>query len=330
MTFNKLPKNAQFAVEAVRAAGVLARTIQRDMAANKMQKEDRSPVTVADFAGQAVVAKLLHDADSDAVLVAEEGAAELRAANDNGMVDAIAKYAGTICGSSKPNDVLNWIDIGQAEPGAAFWTLDPIDGTKGYIRGDQYAVALAYIEDGTIQAGALSCPNLGADCSTNSIGAGTVLVAVRGKGAWFAPLEGAAELRPLKVSPERDIKKARMLRSFESGHTNVDEIGEFSKMLGIEAKPVALDSQAKYAVLAAGHGELLLRLLSPSKPDYREMIWDQAAGAIVTEEAGGRITDLSGKALDFTQGRRLMNNRGICATNGALHDEVLAALATLE
>ena len=55
-----------------------------------------------------------------------------------------------------------------------------------------------------------------------------------------------------------------------------------------------MDSQAKYAVLAAGGGDVNLRLLSPSRPDYREKIWDQAAGSIVVEEAGGRVSDLNG------------------------------------
>ncbi len=92
------------------------------------------------------------------------------------------------------------------------------------------------------------------------------------------------------------------------------------------APPIGMDSQAKYAVLAAGEGDVLLRLLSPSRPDYREKIWDQAAGSIVIEEAGGRITDLDGKPLDFSHGRTLAKNRGILATNGHLHDAVLAAL----
>ncbi len=87
-----------------------------------------------------------------------------------------------------------------------------------------------------------------------------------------------------------------------------------------------MDSQAKYAVLAAGEGDVLLRLISPSRPDYREKIWDQAAGSIVIEEAGGRITDLDGKPLDFSHGRTLAKNRGILATNGHLHDAVLARL----
>ena len=88
-----------------------------------------------------------------------------------------------------------------------------------------------------------------------------------------------------------------------------------------------MDSQAKYAVLAAGDGDVLLRLISPSRPDYREKIWDQAAGSIVIEEAGGRITDLDGKPLDFSHGRTLAKNRGILATNGHLHDAVLAGAA---
>jgi 3'-phosphoadenosine 5'-phosphosulfate (PAPS) 3'-phosphatase len=91
-----------------------------------------------------------------------------------------------------------------------------------------------------------------------------------------------------------------------------------------------MDSQAKYAVLAAGEGDVLLRLLSPSRPDYREKIWDQAAGSIVILEAGGRITDLDGKALDFSHGRTLAHNRGILATNGHLHDAVLAALRSID
>jgi 3'(2'), 5'-bisphosphate nucleotidase len=87
-----------------------------------------------------------------------------------------------------------------------------------------------------------------------------------------------------------------------------------------------MDSQAKYAVLAAGAGDLLLRLLSPKQPNYREKIWDQAAGSLVVEEAGGRISDLDGHPLDFTTGRSLSHNRGVVASNGYLHEVALHAL----
>ena len=67
-------------------------------------------------------------------------------------------------------------------------------------------------------------------------------------------------------------------------------------------------------------------MLSPEKPEYREKIWDQAAGSIIVEEAGGMVTDLDGRKLDFGQGQSLSKNRGICASNGKVHDQILKAL----
>jgi 3'(2'), 5'-bisphosphate nucleotidase len=80
-------------------------------------------------------------------------------------------------------------------------------------------------------------------------------------------------------------------------------------------------------VLARGEAEVYLRM--PTSADYRENVWDHAAGAIVIEEAGGRVSDVDGRALDFTAGRKLLRNRGIVATNGRLHEAVLAAIRAL-
>jgi 3'(2'), 5'-bisphosphate nucleotidase len=74
----------------------------------------------------------------------------------------------------------------------------------------------------------------------------------------------------------------------------------------------------------------MLRMLSAKQPDYREKIWDQAAGSLILEEAGGKISDLTGAALDFTTGRTLSKNRGILASNGILHSFALEALNELE
>jgi 3'(2'), 5'-bisphosphate nucleotidase len=76
--------------------------------------------------------------------------------------------------------------------------------------------------------------------------------------------------------------------------------------------------------------ELLFRLISPKSPDYEEKIWDQAAGALIVEEAGGKISDLDGKALDFTQGRTLNNNRGVLASNEILHEDALEAIRSVK
>lgn len=314
----------QVAIDAVRQAARLTRSVQQELAGH-ITKDDKSPVTVADFGAQAVVAKRLAEAFPGAPLVGEEDAAALRAPEHGETLDAVTRFVQHIVPEATPESVCTWIDRGNAEPGSRFWTLDPVDGTKGFLRGDQYAVALALVVDGRVQLGALACPNLTGGRHTQPGGEGTLVIAVRGEGAWMAPIEDGPLAR-LHVSAITAPREARLLRSFEAAHTNVDQMSVLAQAMGAEAKPVCMDSQAKYAVLAAGHGDVLFRLLSPKQPDYRERIWDQAAGSIIVEEAGGRITDLSGAELDFGQGTTLAKNRGVLATNGHLHDAALDAL----
>jgi 3'(2'), 5'-bisphosphate nucleotidase len=322
----------QFALEAVRQASLLVRQVQVEMVSPALTKDDRSPVTVADFASQALIGRMLGEAFPNDPLVGEEDSAALRAPSESATLAQVTHFVARLAKEATPSAVCAWIDRGCASPARRFWTLDPIDGTKGFLRGDQYAVALALIEDGQVQVGVLGCPNLKdgflPDFSELLFrnGCGSLAVAVRGGGAWVTALEGTDSFTRLCVSSQLDAAHARILRSFESGHTNISQIDLFAQALGVQAKAVRMDSQAKYAVLAAGQGELYLRLLSPNQPNYREKIWDQAAGALIIEEAGGCVTDLDGKPLDFTAGRELSHNRGILASNRHLHS---AALQTL-
>ena len=257
----------------------------------------------------------------------EESSSLLRSDEGEALLTTVVGHVRTFVADASAEAVCDWIDRGRGEPNDSFWTLDPIDGTKGFLRGDHYAVALAKIEGGRVVMGGLACPRLGARGELD--GTGAVYVAVRGKGTWAGPLDGDGSWTQIRVSDEDRVQHGRLLRSVDAGHTNRGQVDDVSQLLAIEAPAVGLDSQAKYAVLSSGGAEILLRLLSASRPNYRELIWDQAAGAIVLEEAGGRITDLDGAALDFSVGRRLENNRGICATNGRLHARVLEAVATL-
>ena len=87
---------------------------------------------------------------------------------------------------------------------------------------------------------------------------------------------------------------------------------------------IRIDSQCKYAAVARGDASIYLRM--PTRKDYREKIWDHAAGMLVVEEAGGRVTDVKGHPLDFTRGRTLDANRGVVATCGPIHDEVIGVV----
>lgn len=320
--------DVRFAIDTVRQAGELARNVQQELASHALAKEDRSPVTVADFAVQALAGCLVQQTYPHEPLVAEEASEALRTAEGKETLDKVNHFVGKYLAYATPETVCDWIDRGNSGGATSMWVLDPVDGTKGFLRGEQYAVALAYIVNGEVRVGALACPNLTDAYKPEPGGPGTVIAAIRGEGTWAAPML-SGDFRQLKVSGRDNIRDARVLRSVEAGHTNVDRLSALMEDMGVEAEPVRMDSQAKYAVLADGRGDLLFRLLSKKQPDYKEKIWDQAAGSIVTEEAGGTITDLSGKPLDFSTGTTLANNSGVLASNGKLHDEALEALAKI-
>lgn len=316
----------KFALYAVRQAAQLVQQVQSELVSPALTKADRSPVTVADFASQALISRLLMQSLPGDALVAEEDAHALRQPEAEKTLAQVTHFVKRFAPEAEPEEVLAWLDYNRVDTAGRFWALDPIDGTKGFLRGDQYVVALALVEAGQVQIGVLGIPNLVDAYRNVPDGPGSLVVASRGQGTWCTALSEPGDFIQLHVSGRSNPAEARVLRSFESGHTNTDQITEFSHALGIQAEPVRMDSQAKYAVLAAGKGELLLRLLSPAQQDYREKIWDQAAGSLVLEEAGGRITDLDGKALDFTTGRALIHNRGVLASNDKLHPAALEGL----
>ena len=331
----------RFAISAVREAAQLVRRVQSEMVAGSkdngsinnsaLAKDDKSPVTVADFAAQALVGKRLSETFPEMGFVGEESAEALRTPDGKPMLDQITYFVRQVIPDATGAQVCEWIDRGAGDPTDEFWTLDPVDGTKGFLRGDQYAVALGFIRAGVVRVGALGCPELAEGSRADRGGQGSLLVARRGNGTWVGSLaDENSQWQQLDVSERATASEARLLCSVEKAHTDTGGIGLLVKTLAISADPVPMDSQAKYAVLAAGVGDVNLRLISPKMPNYREKIWDQAAGSIVVEEAGGRVSDLDGKPLEFSHGRTLATNRGVLATNGHLHDTLLAGLRQID
>ena len=317
----------KFALQAVRQAALLVRQVQAELVTPALMKKDRSPVTVADYASQALVGHLIDQVFPNDPLVGEEDSSALQAPEARQTLERVSQFVACFTSQASPERVSAWIDRGGGSPRRRFWTLDPIDGTKGFLRGDQYAVALALIVDGQVQVSALGCPNLTAGVQPEIGGPGLLVFAARDAGTWVEALEdGDSSPTRLYVSALNNPLNARLLRSVESAHTNVSKIDHVAGALGVQTEPVRMDSQAKYALLAAGQADIYLRLLSPDRPGYREKIWDQAAGSLLVEEAGGVVTDLDGKPLDFTAGRMLVNNRGICASNNLLHPLIIQAL----
>lgn len=313
-------KELQVALAATRQAARLCQRVQASVTAQSIEKRDKSPVTVADFGSQAIIAKALREAFPDVPLIAEEDSSALRSAENAAQLARVREEVAHNLGQPNLGDeaICSWIDHGNAsEYSEMFWTLDPIDGTKGFLRGEQYALALALVVEGEPVCAALACPNLqNADGSTGAIFTANAGNAV----AHYASGSGA-----LAVSSETDFARSRFCESVESGHSDHDQSRAIATLLGIAGESVRMDSQAKYAAVARGDAEIYLRL--PTRPGYVECIWDHAAGYAILKAAGGQISDVDGKPLDFSQGSGLRNNRGVVASNGPGHSRLIEAIA---
>lgn len=314
------------AIDAVTMACRLCQAVHAEMVSpDTLAKKDRSPVTVADYGAQALVGAALAAAGRPEPLVAEEDAAALRDPANATTAERVFAQVRALRPAMSADAILAAIDRG-AHPGGRdgrFWALDPIDGTKGFLRREQYAVALALVENGEVILGVLGCPNLPLDAAKPDGPAGCLFVAARGGGAQMRPLAGGPE-RQVHVTSVADVADAVVCESVESGHTSHGRAASVAQRLGITAPPLRMDSQCKYAAVARGDASIYLRL--PTRADYEERIWDHAAGWMVIHEAGGEVTDVDGRPLDFGLGRTLRANRGVVATNGRIHDAVIAAV----
>ncbi len=148
---------------AVREAARLCRSVRTEISPDVLAKKDKSPVTVADFGSQALICRALAEAFPDDPIIAEEDAAELRQAGNAAILDQVLRHVRPVRAERgdalDADEVCRWIDRGgTSRYRDRFWTLDPIDGTKGFLRGEQYAVALALVVDGQVAVAALACP----------------------------------------------------------------------------------------------------------------------------------------------------------------------------
>ena len=291
-----------------------------------MTKKDKSPVTVADFGAQAVICRALNEAFPGDPIVAEEDTAELNTPGGETLIVNIMEHVSAILHGITESEVINAIDSGSSQGGGEerLWTLDPIDGTKGFLRGEQYAVALALIENGEVVLGVVGCPDLPFDINDPGSKTGCLLWSIKGEGAYIKPL-GEGSSAKIHVSDITDSQEASFCESVESSHSSHGDAEKIAEILGVTKPPIRIDSQCKYAVIARGDASIYLRL--PTRKDYVEKIWDHASGALIVTESGGTVTDIYGRELDFSLGRTLLSNKGIVATNGEFHDKVISAIA---
>lgn len=349
-------KELEIATLAVKRASVLTKKLSDSIAVTLKSgtqiKDDKSPVTVGDYAAQAVINNAIRLNFPTDKIVGEEESSSLQDKSEESnklsarILELILEVQANTASSNEKlgqlenlEEIFESIDLGNYEGGSRgrFWALDPIDGTKGFLRGDQFAVCLALVEDGKVVLGVIGCPNLAENIVSNEEQTGVkggLFSAVKGVGSFYTPLFTNDKFIPLNeqkqihMTSESSPKNLKVVEGVEKGHSSHSTQSQIKSILGFDEATVSkqtvnLDSQVKYCVLASGQADIYLRL--PISDTYREKIWDHAAGNILVYESGGQVGDIYGNELDFGKGRTL-NSKGVIAANKAVFSKVISAV----
>lgn len=337
-----------------------------------LEKDDLSPVTVADFAIQALLCATIQKEFPGDHVVGEENASELRAdllllehvyqllrwsvgrgdggerdtglrdcvpGNDTGFGPAGDNSLPASCAVPDSREhMCSLIDeCGSSSPSRSgrVWVFDPIDGTKTYVRGELYAINVALLVDGVQTVGVIACPNLAPDTkgplNNNSISTtGTIVFAVKGSGAYKRPLAGSIhEARSERLSHHEsnlELKDVRFITSATIVDSALEGIHEAIaarinvQFPGSDLLPWVL----RWVGLAMGHGNTTVWVYK--EKHRRAKVWDHAGAMLMFEETGGLVTDVHGKAIDLTAGRKLTGNFGFVAAPVGLHCKVLGVV----
>nr|AFK34186.1 unknown [Lotus japonicus] len=359
------------AVRAVQLACSLCQKMQDTLSKSRSKDQvptmdDNFPVTVAVWSVKAIVSWILSEClggENISILAEEDVHQTLSNNNASELLKSVVKTVNECLaeaprfGVEEPKSPLGTSELLEiiskfntvGSPSGRFWALDPLDGTFGFVGGDQYAVALSLIEDGEVVLGVLGCPNypmrkdwLSYQSSYQRImsklnpsnsetwNKGCVIYAKRGNGkAWIQPLLHTNKkfmwpnsAKPVSVPSNEDPVLATFCETFENANSNHSFTEGLAHSVGLSDQPLRVHSMVKYAAIACGDAEVFMKF---ARAGQKEKIWDHAAGVIIIQEAGGMVTDAGGDPLDFTNGSCLEGlDRGIVACAGAtLHEKII-------
>ena len=199
---------------------------------------------------------------------------------------------------ARPQDAVVGEEFGTTGWGDRSWIIDPIDGTKNYVRGvPVWATLIALMEHGKIVVGLVSAPALGRRWW-----------AAAGGGAWTGPsLTNATRMRVSSVS---GLDDASFSYSSFGGWEKIGRLDDFLDLGRACWRTRAYGDFWSHMMVAEGSVDL------SAEPELSA--WDMAALTVIVEEAGGAWTDVAGV--------RGLEGGSLVCTNGLLHDEVIRRL----
>jgi 3'(2'), 5'-bisphosphate nucleotidase len=330
-----------------------------------MTKADDSPVTIADYAAQALLIYAMRKSFPEYGFLGEEDTKELRTkpkllaevvrlVNETELSDPELE---NLLGKPKgKEEILNTIDLGastsSAEPGKRYIVMDPIDGTSAFLQGGQYAVVLGIIQDGQEIMGVAAGPNIkfgavvqrGENIREDDIdrnGLGTMISAVRGHGATArrigrggllpeVPLSRASQAPPRIDQRQAGLTKFYGLQYIDSQNSPKSRWDKVERFAGDYDNVVQLySSHVRYMAMALGDRSYVqIRWPDERKKKFKPWaIWDHVGTPLIYTESGpGKVTDMHGKTLRYDEGRDMVSYYGIITADEAIHKAVLDAV----
>ncbi|MGE0868381.1 MAG: 3'(2'),5'-bisphosphate nucleotidase CysQ [Kofleriaceae bacterium] len=268
-TSGKFGRELTRALELARTAGTEILRLRRGEIAVEMKPGDE-PVTIADRRASEIIVAGLQDTFRGDRVISEENA--------------------------PTSDALG---------APRMWLVDPIDGTKDFIRNeDGYSVMIGLCIDGRPTVGVVHQPTID-----------RTFFATPDGGAWVV---NTATVEQLKVSTISSAGDARLVASKSHRSNDIDRV---KAELGISNELNIGSVGVKLCVIAYGLRDLYVN------PSSKTKAWDTCAPEAILARAGGRLSDVFGNPIDYR--RDLAHKRGLVASNGHVHDEVVSRLSPL-
>ncbi|KAI1085547.1 carbohydrate phosphatase [Whalleya microplaca] len=334
------------AISAIQSAAKLSQAVISIEDKGVIEKDDLSPVTVADFAIQALLTASIHHAFPSDKFVGEESAADLR--SNPALLDRVWKLlqrleddeAQSLCKlPESPAQMCEMIDwCGFGEPGGLsagrVWVFDPIDGTKTFVQRQAYAINVALLEGSKQVLSIVGCPTISVDPQSpvtndtiDPTGRGSIAFAAKGYGTYVRPLTGSpheVQIRKIEPIPETtEPKNLRPVSCYNMLDSGVDDAHQLiQERLGIQSRGCDLLAWVlRWVTLGLGLSDMTIWVYKQRTRTGK--IWDHAGAMLLFEEIGGKITDIDGKDIDLSVGRKMVANHGFVAAPRATHGIVL-------
>ncbi len=199
------------------------------------------------------------------------------------------------------------VDTARRLEKSRVWMVDPLDGTNGFIDGNgDFAVQIGLTKDGYCEVGVVYQPITD-----------VLYGAVRGQGTWIER-SGLAPERAL-VSAQRDLTEMRLAASRSHRSPRMNRV---VSTFGVKEEVRRGSVGIKVGLIVERQCDLYIHLSPRTKQ------WDTCAPQLILTEAGGELTDLFGRPLQYNV-PEVQNRNGLVASNGAAHEQIIAKLAPL-